>query len=107
MTAYTVEWTPSAESELARIWLRAPDQGAVTSAQAQADCLLEQNPQVRDQLKKHRQMLPTMERYARELKTRHETWKEQLSQAMPDSDPSQIASEALAALSECLGARRE
>jgi len=40
-------------------------------------------------------MLPTMERYAAELKTRHEAWKECLSLAMPGSDPSQIASEAL------------
>ena len=57
--------------------------------------LLEQHPEVRDQLKRHRQMLPTMERYARELKTRHEAWKDRLSQAMPGSDESQIASEAL------------
>jgi hypothetical protein len=57
--------------------------------------LLEQNPQLRDQLKRERQMLPTMERYALELKTRHEAWKERLSQAMPGSDESQIASEAL------------
>jgi hypothetical protein len=57
--------------------------------------LLEQNPEIRDQLKRDRQMLPTMERYARDLKTRHEAWKERLSQAMPGSDESQIASEAL------------
>lgn len=57
--------------------------------------LLEQNPQVRDQLKRDRQMLPTMERYALELKTRHEAWKETLSQTMPGSDETQIASEAL------------
>jgi len=57
--------------------------------------LLEQNPQLRDQLKKDRQMLPTMERYARELKTRHEAWKETLTQTMPGSDEIQIASAAL------------
>ena len=57
--------------------------------------LLEQNPQLRDQLKRDRQMLPTMERYALELKTRHEAWKETLSRTMPGSDESQIASEAL------------
>ncbi|HWG45026.1 MAG TPA: hypothetical protein VN688_19810 [Gemmataceae bacterium] len=57
--------------------------------------LLEQNPQIRDQLKRDRQMLPTMERYALELKTRHEAWKETLTQTMPGSDESQIASEAL------------
>ena len=57
--------------------------------------LLEQHPEIRDQLKRHRQMLPTMERYARELKTRHETWKDRLFQATPGSDETQIASEAL------------
>ena len=57
--------------------------------------LLEQNPQLRVQLKRDRQMLPTMERYARELKTRHEAWKETLTQTMPGSDASRIASAAL------------
>jgi superfamily I DNA/RNA helicase len=57
--------------------------------------LLEQHPEIRDQLKRHRQMLPTMERYARELKTRHEAWKDRLFQEMPASDENQIASEAL------------
>jgi hypothetical protein len=57
--------------------------------------LLEQHPQIRHQLKKDRQMLPTMERYASELKTRHAAWKETLSLATPGSDESQIASEAL------------
>ncbi len=57
--------------------------------------MLEQHPQIRDQLKKDRQMLPMMEHYALDLKTRHETWKERLLQAMPQSDPNQIASEAL------------
>ena len=32
-----------------------------------------------DQLRKDRKLLPTMERYARELKTSHEAWKELLS----------------------------
>jgi hypothetical protein len=36
-----------------------------------------------------------MERYARELKTSHEAWKEMLLQMRPGSDPNQIASEAL------------
>ena len=57
--------------------------------------LLEQNPEIRDQLKRQRQILPTLERFAQELKTRHEAWKDQLSQAMPGSDENQIASEAL------------
>ncbi len=40
-------------------------------------------------------MLPTLEYYARELKTFHEAWMEMLSQVMPDIAPAQISSEAL------------
>ena len=57
--------------------------------------LLQQRPQMHDQLRKSRKLLPTLELYARELKTSHEAWKEMLSQTRPGSDPSQIASEAL------------
>ena len=57
--------------------------------------LLQQRPQMHDQLRKSRKLLPTLELYARELKTSHEAWKEMLSQLRPGSDPSQIASEAL------------
>ena len=57
--------------------------------------LLEQHPEIHEQLRKERKLLPTMERLASELKTSHEAWKAQLLQATPGSDPSQIASEAL------------
>ena len=57
--------------------------------------LLQQRPEMHEQLRKDRKLLPTLEIYARELKTSHEAWKEILSQARPGSDPSQIASEAL------------
>ena len=57
--------------------------------------LLQQRPEMHDQLRKERKLLPTLELYAKELKTSHEAWKELLSQARPGSDPSQIASEAL------------
>jgi hypothetical protein len=57
--------------------------------------LLKQRPEMHDQLRKERKLLPTMELYARELKTSHEAWKELLTQLRPASDPSQIASEAL------------
>jgi len=57
--------------------------------------LLQQRPEMYHQLRQDRQLLPTMERHARELKTSHLAWKEVLSQAKPGSDPSQIASEAL------------
>ena len=57
--------------------------------------LLQQRPQMHDQLRKNRKLLPALEFYAKELKTSHETWKETLSQSKPGSNPSQIASEAL------------
>ena len=57
--------------------------------------LLEQRPEIYDHLRKQRKLLTTMDQYARELKTRHEAWKETLGQAQPGSDQSQIAFEAL------------
>ena len=47
------------------------------------------------ELRKDRKLLPTVEMYARELKTSHEAWKETLGQERPGSDLSQIAFEAL------------
>ncbi len=57
--------------------------------------LLQQRPEMHDQLRKYRKLLPALEFYAKELKTSHEAWKETLSQTKPGSDPSQIASEAM------------
>jgi hypothetical protein len=57
--------------------------------------LLKERTELHEQLRKERKLLTTMERYAKELKTSHEAWKELLSQIRPGSDPSQIASEAL------------
>jgi hypothetical protein len=57
--------------------------------------LLQGRPEIRDQLTKNRTLLPTLELLARELKTRHEAWKEVLLKVKPQSDPSQIASEAM------------
>jgi len=57
--------------------------------------LLQQRPEMHDQLRRERKLLTTLEMYARELKTSHEAWKETLGQARPASDPSQIASEAM------------
>jgi len=57
--------------------------------------LLQQRPQMHEQLRKSRKLLTTLETYARELKTRHEAWKEDLSELRPGSDPSQIAAEAM------------
>jgi hypothetical protein len=57
--------------------------------------LLQQRTQMHDQLRRERKLLPTMEQLARELKTSHQAWKEQLWELKPDSDPSEITSEAL------------
>ncbi len=57
--------------------------------------LLQQRPQMHEQLRKDRKLLTTLESYAKELKTSHEAWKEVLTQEKPDSDPSQIVSAAL------------
>lgn len=57
--------------------------------------LLRQRPEMHEQLRKSRKLLPAMEFYAKELKTSHEAWKETLSEAKPGNDRSQIASEAL------------
>jgi hypothetical protein len=57
--------------------------------------MLEQQPELYDQLRQQRRMLPVMEHYARELRVLHLAWMETLNQAVPDSDPSQIASEAM------------
>ena len=57
--------------------------------------LLQQRPEIHEQLRKDRKLLPAMELYARELKQNHEAWKELLSQIRPGSDESQIAGEAL------------
>jgi len=57
--------------------------------------LLRERPQMHEQLRKDRKLLPTLELYARELKSSHEGWKEMLSKQKPGSDPVQISSEAL------------
>ena len=57
--------------------------------------LLKQHPTTRNQLRKKRLLLPALDRYARALKASHEAWKDRLLRANPDSDRSQIASEAL------------
>lgn len=57
--------------------------------------LLEQHPELYDQLRKQRRMLPTMEHYAYELRNLHLAWTELLSQSAPGSSQIQITSEAL------------
>jgi len=57
--------------------------------------LLQQRPEMHEQLRKERKLLTTLEFYAKELKESHEAWKETLGQQRPGSDQSQIASEAM------------
>jgi hypothetical protein len=57
--------------------------------------LLEDNPEMYDQLRGSRQLLPTMERLSKELKAAHQNSIAHLSRARPNSDPIQITSEAL------------
>jgi hypothetical protein len=57
--------------------------------------LLRQRRELHNQLKANRTLLQTVDRYAGLLKTSHEAWQVSLSLARPESDPSQIASEAL------------
>ena len=57
--------------------------------------LLRERAELHEQLRQTRQLLPTLEALAAELKTSHDGWKETLAQAKPGSEASQIASEAL------------
>ena len=57
--------------------------------------LLKERKELHEQLRLTRRLLPTMETCAEELKARHEHWKETLATATPESDPSQISSEAM------------
>ena len=56
---------------------------------------IQDQPELYEQLRSTKRLLPAMDAYAIELKARHERWKDQLDRARPGSDPSQIASEAL------------
>lgn len=57
--------------------------------------LIQGQPELYERLPSGKRLLPTTEAYAIDLKKLHEAWEEQLDQARPGSDPSQIASEAL------------
>lgn len=57
--------------------------------------LIQEQPELYEQLRSSKRLLTAMDAYATELKASHEAWKDQLSQARPASDPSQIASEAM------------
>ena len=56
--------------------------------------LLEQRPELYNQLGKRRALLATLNRLSGELKARHQAWMQELQETRPGSD-SQIASEAM------------
>jgi len=56
--------------------------------------LLEQRPEMYDQLRQSRTLLPTLNRLASELKGRHQVWMQELRETRPGSD-SQISGEAM------------
>jgi hypothetical protein len=57
--------------------------------------LLQANPPLQQQLQATRQLLPTMDLLAKELKTNHQNWMDILSKESPEINPMQIANEAL------------
>ena len=56
--------------------------------------VLQNRPELYDQLRRRRMLLPTLNRLAGELKARHQAWIQELQAIRPGSD-SQIASEAM------------
>ena len=57
--------------------------------------LLRERPELHEQLRLTRRLLPTLETCSQQLRDSHQTWKQTLTSEKPGSDPSHIASEAL------------
>jgi len=57
--------------------------------------MLEQRPELYEQLRSQRMVLPALDRYALELKSLHQAWMELLVQRKPETDPAQLSSQAL------------
>ena len=57
--------------------------------------LLQDRPELYENLRTSKRLLTAMETYAGELRTEHLEMQETLSRRLPGSDPSQIAAEAL------------
>lgn len=57
--------------------------------------MIQDRPEMYDQLLGSRTLLPALQRYANQLRDGHHAWKEMLAKARPGSTQSQIASEAL------------
>jgi hypothetical protein len=59
------------------------------------ELLQEQYPVLHEQLRRERRLLKDLNQYAIELRTAHLAWMEELRRASPESDPSQVSSEAM------------
>ena len=57
--------------------------------------LIRDRAQWHEQLRLTRQLLPTMEQLARELREAHQQWTQTLTASRPESEPSLVSSEAL------------
>jgi hypothetical protein len=57
--------------------------------------LIRDQPELYERLRSTKRLLPAMDAYAIDLKTRHDAWKEAIARQRPGSHPSPIASEAL------------
>ncbi len=59
------------------------------------ELLQEQYPKLHEQLRQERTLLMTLDEYANELKSAHLAWMDEIRRASPESDESQVSSEAL------------
>ena len=57
--------------------------------------LIQDQPQLYEQLRTSKRLLPSMEAYAIDLRASHLAWQATLANQRPGSDPSLIASEAM------------
>lgn len=57
--------------------------------------LLQEEPELYEQLRSGKRLLPAMDSYSIDLKASHEAWKETIGRQQPGSDPRQVAAEAL------------
>jgi hypothetical protein len=57
--------------------------------------LLQEQPELYEQLRSSKRLLPTLDAYATELKASHDAWTDRFREANPDRDQSQLASVAL------------
>jgi hypothetical protein len=57
--------------------------------------LLQERPELYEELRSSKRLLPALDAYSASLKASHDAWKGRLGMAKPGSDPAQIASEAL------------